>query len=67
MGENPMIPKIAPPGEFYRIMDTRASSSVPDLRKWSCNDTAEGREKGWSEALRMEELGVDTGKVPFDK
>jgi hypothetical protein len=40
---------------------------VPDLTRWSYDHVAEGKEKGWTEVLEMEDLGVETGNVPFDE
>ncbi|OJZ83700.1 hypothetical protein ASPFODRAFT_49129 [Aspergillus luchuensis CBS 106.47] len=63
-GENPIIPKVGGEGGgFYRVLGSRGSLSVPDLKRWSY-DGVEG-EKGWSEKLRVEEFEVDKG-VPFD-
>jgi len=60
-GENPTIPHVEKErgaGGFYRIMGTKGSLSVPDLKRWS-NDS-------WLDSLKTEDLEVDREKVPFE-
>jgi predicted dehydrogenase len=62
-GENPMIPKVEGAEGFYRIMGTKGSLSVPDLKRWSYNGK---EEPGWNEVLKKEVLDVQKENVPFD-
>ncbi|EKG20716.1 Oxidoreductase [Macrophomina phaseolina MS6] len=67
-GENPLFP---PTGQdFYRIMGTEATLSVPDLKRWSY---APGAEKSWQNemtgvVLPLEEMlsEEERVKVPFE-
>jgi predicted dehydrogenase len=59
-GENPNIPVTGM--DFYRMFGTKASLSVPDMKRWSYD----GREKSWTEELKQETLNVDESKVPFE-
>ena len=43
-------------------MGTNSSLSVPDLTKWSY----ETEEKGWTEVLKREVIGVDETKIPLN-
>lgn len=59
-GENPNIP--ATGMDFYRILGTEASLSVPDMKRWSYD----GMEKSWSDRLNEEALIVEDSKIPFE-
>jgi predicted dehydrogenase len=59
-GENPTIPKEG--RDFYRIMGSEASLSVPDMTRWTYPD---GR-KDWTERLRNEIIEVPDVKIPFE-
>ena len=59
-GENPVIPKEG--RDFYRIMGSEASLSVPDMMRWTYPD---GR-KDWAEKLRYEIIEVPDMKIPFE-
>ncbi|PLB43743.1 quinate utilization oxidoreductase QutH [Aspergillus steynii IBT 23096] len=63
-GENPSIPRTGGPGgDFYRILGSRASLSVPDMTRWSYD----GRAKSWTEELVAEKVRVEgEEKRPFD-
>ncbi|RDL31483.1 Uncharacterized protein BP5553_09692 [Venustampulla echinocandica] len=67
-GENPTIPKVEGGGSFYRIFGAEGSLSVPDLARWSYDHVEEGqgKEKGWNEVLKKEEIPVEKEEVPFD-
>jgi predicted dehydrogenase len=59
-GENPTIPKEG--RDFYRILGSEASLSVPDMTRW----TYPGDRKDWTEKLGCEILKVPEMKVPFE-
>ncbi|KAF3021058.1 hypothetical protein E8E14_012506 [Neopestalotiopsis sp. 37M] len=61
-GENPLIPKTGQ--NFYRVLGTEASLSVPDMTVWSYRGA--GAQKSWHSELASERVGVAEGDVPFE-
>lgn len=59
-GENPTIYQTGQ--DFYRILGTNGTLSVPDMTLWSYGD---GR-KSWTEAIQAQTLDVQDTKVPFE-
>ena len=58
-GENPQIPKAGQ--DFYRILGSEGSLSVPDMTVWS----HEPGKKSWTETLSQKQSKVEDG-VPFE-
>lgn len=58
-GENPQIPKAGQ--DFYRILGTEGSLSVPDMTVWSY----EQGKKSWTETLSRKQYKVEE-RVPFE-
>jgi len=59
-GENPLIPKTGK--DFYRIMGSTATLSVPDMSIWSYESSAA---KSWHSAMNVEQINVNA-KTPFE-
>jgi predicted dehydrogenase len=59
-GENPVIYQTGQ--DFYRILGSDGTLSVPDMTLWSYG----GGRKGWAEAIQPQTLDVQDTKVPFE-
>ncbi|GKT61415.1 quinate utilization oxidoreductase [Colletotrichum tofieldiae] len=58
-GENPLIPRTGQ--DFYHLLGTEGTLSVPDMSIWSYKDTS----KTWHSELGREKVPVDDG-IPFE-
>lgn len=59
-GENPMIPKTGQ--DFYRVLGSEGSLSVPDLTLWTYKEG----EKSWAEQIQSKKADVPELKTPFE-